>query len=377
MVGTQLAAVVKKEIRQTFRDRRMAGVLIVAPILQLTLLGYAVDLEVRDVPTVIVDHDHTLESRELARGLLADGTLVRVSSGGDPERPIARGEASAVVVLPSGLGRDLAGGRPVRVQVLLDGTDPVRGQVVESFALRYFQGRALELARRKLARAASMTGTVPAMPTVQVVPRILYNPRLKSPIYMVPGVVAMVLLIVTTLVTAMGIAREREMGTIEQLLITPIRPAVLLLGKIIPFAVIGLVVAGLVLTIGGHLFDVPLRGPLWVIFVAALLFLMNTLGTGIFISTIARTQQQAILGGFFFIMPAILLSGFMTPVENMPDWIRPITYINPARYFLEILRAVELKGASIEDVWTQMAALLVCGVLLLTVSSLRFRKRIA
>jgi ABC-2 type transport system permease protein len=193
---------------------------------------------------------------------------------------------------------------------------------------------------------------------------------------MVPGVAAMILLIVTTIVTAMGLAREREVGTMEQILVTPLRPAILLLGKCLPFALLGLILVPAILTVGSYLFDVPIRGSLALIFTATLLYLMTTLGTGVFISTISKSQQQAILGGFFFLMPAILLSGFMTPIENMPWWIRPITYVNPVRYFVEILRGCLLKGAGFSEMAPQLIALAAFGLSILTLSTLRFRKQL-
>ena len=373
---TELLAVMRKEVRQTFRDRRMAAVLIAAPILQLVLLGYAVDLEVDHIPTAIHDADRTTLSRDLTAGLLADGTLRRVGETEDPARPLEDGTAHVVVVLPRGLARDLAAGRPAQVQVLVDGTDSVRAQVAVSTAQQFVQRRGLELATERLRAAAAARGRAPAMPGLRVEPRIYYNPRLKSPIYMVPGVAAVTLLIVTTIVTAMGLAREKEMGTIEQLMITPMRPVVLLLGKTLPFALIGLVVAGLVISIGTNLFGVPVRGSLLCIFLGAVLYLMSTLGVGVFISTMARTQQQAILAGFFFLMPAILLSGFMSPVENMPAWIQPLTWINPVRYFVEILRACLLKGAGVVDMARPLLALLAFGVGILGLATLRFRKQL-
>lgn len=372
----ELPAVMRKEFRQTFRDRRMAFILIVAPLLQLVLLGYAVDLDVDRVRTAVCDQDRSPESRRIVQGLLADQTLLRVGDTEDPAAPLASGQVQAVVVVPRGFARRLARGDPAQVQVLFDGSDPVRGQVAMGTALQYLQLRSLLLARERMAAAAAQQGRTLAWPTIRLEPRILYNPRMKSTQYMVPGVAAITLLIVTTVVTAMGLAREKEMGTIEQLLITPMRPAVLLLGKTLPFALIGLVVAGLVLAVGTHLFEVPVRGSLLAIFTGTVLYLMSTLGTGIFISTLARTQQQAILGGFFFLMPAILLSGFMTPVECMPRWIQPLTWINPVRYYVEILRACLLKGAGLADLLRPLAALLAFGTGILGLAALRFRKRL-
>jgi ABC-2 type transport system permease protein len=194
---------------------------------------------------------------------------------------------------------------------------------------------------------------------------------------MIPGVAAVVLLVVTTISTAMSIAKERELGTIEQLLVTPMQPATLLFGKILPFAGIGLVVAGVVLAVGTNLFRVPVRGPIHVLILGTAFYLLSTLGTGVLISTVAKTQQQAILGGFFFIMPAIYLSGFMSPVENMPAWIQPLTWINPVRYYVEILRSCLLKGATLSDLWPQLGALVLFGSAIFGASSMRFRKRLA
>ena len=373
----QIVAVMRKEVRQAFRDRRMAVILIMAPLVQVILLGYAVDLDVRDIRTAVSDQDHTAESRRLVDGLLADRTLQRASETDDPSGVMERGEASVVVVVPRGYARRVTEGSPTQVQVLVDGTDSVRAQVTLNTAMRYLQLEALRLAQARLAQAAALQGLQPGWPTIRLEPRIYYNPRLRSPIYMVPAVAAVTLLVVTTIVTAMGLAREKEMGTVEQLMITPMRPLVLLLGKTLPFALIGLVVSGVVLAVGTNLFDVPVRGSLAVIFLGVVLYLMSTLGVGVFVSTIARTQMQAILGGFFFLLPAILLSGFMSPIEYMPRWIQPLTYLNPVRYIVEILRAGLLKGAALSDLWPQLAALALFGAAIFGLAALRFRKQMA
>ena len=372
----QLRAMIRKELRQTFRDRRMVAILMVAPVFQLTLLGYAVDLEVDQIPTAVCDHDRSPESRRLIQGLLADGTLVLARRCADPALPLDDGSASVVVVLPRGLDRDLREGRPAQVQVLVDGTDPLRAQVAESTAAQFFFREGIAVARQRLARASALQGRALSTPSIGLEPRLFYNPQMESPRYMVPGVAALVLLVVTTIVTAMGIAREREIGTIEQILITPMRPSVLLLGKIIPFGLIGLVVAGLVVAIGTHLFAVPVRGPLLVLLVGTVLYLLTTLGAGVFVSTIARTQQQAILGGIFFIMPAILLSGFATPIANMPSWLQPLTYLNPLRYYVTLLRSNLLKGAGFADLWPELLALALFGSAILAVASWRFRRQL-
>jgi ABC-2 type transport system permease protein len=374
---SQLIAVLEKELRQTARDRRMLGMLLLAPVLQLTLLGFAVDLDVDHVKTAIVDQDGTRTSRALARGMTADPTLDVVAETTDPDAPLASGDATVVVVLPIGLERDLLAGRPAELQGLVDASNPIEAQAAIDAVLRYAQAFALERSAERLSMQAGLAGQSVSIPTIRIEPRIFYNPSLESPIYMIPGVAAVVLLIVTTIVTAMGIARERELGTIEQLLVTPMPSSVLLLGKVLPFAGIGLVTAGMVIGVGTNVFDVPIRGSLWLVFAATVLYLLSTLGVGVFISTMASTQQQAILGGFFFLLPAILLSGFMSPIENMPEWIQILTYGNPVRYYVQILRSVLLKGATFADVAAPLAALFVFGSAILTVASVRFRKRIA
>jgi ABC-2 type transport system permease protein len=374
-----LLAVMTKELRQAFRDRRMLVLLLVAPVVQLTLLGYAVDLEVDHIPTVVCDLDRTAQSRSLLAGLVAEKTITLVGAQPDPVQAsleLERGEAAVAVIIPAGFARDLDRNTPVAVQVLVDGTDPNRAQVAANTAAQFFAERAVGTALARLDQLAGAEEQVRPLPQVGLVPRILYNPRLQSSIYMVPGVAAMLLLVVTTIVTAMGIAREREIGTMEQILVTPLRPSVLLLGKCLPFALVGLVEVWAVLTVGSYLFDVPLRGSAVLITVATFLYLMTTLGVGIFISTVSRSQQQAILGGLFFLMPAILLSGFMTPIANMPAWLRPLTYLDPVRYYLEILRGCLLKAAGFADVAAQLVALAAFGVVLLTLSAARFRKRL-
>jgi ABC-2 type transport system permease protein len=374
-----LLAVMLKEFRQTFRDRRMVAMLLIAPVVQLILLGFAVDLEVDHIPTVIVDLDQTRESRELGAALVADRTFKLIGYEPDPgeaSRYLERGTAATVVVLPVGLARDLGRHTPVSVQVLVDGTDPNRAQVASNAATQFFAARAVAISVDRVAQAFAAQGRTRILPQIRLLPRVLYNPRLKSAVYMVPGVAALVLLVVTTIVTAMGISREREVGTLEQILVTPLRPPVLLLGKCLPFALIGLVDVWATLTVGSYLFGVPLRGSFWVITLATFLYLFTTLGVGIFISTVSQSQQQAILGGLFFFMPAILLSGFMTPIENMPHWLLPLTYLDPVRHYVEALRGYLLKGSSVADLAQQLCALAAIGVSLITVSSLRFRKRL-
>ena len=371
----ELLAVIRKEVRQTVRDRRIMFMLVAAPLLQTIALGFAVDFNFENVPTLVVDRDQTWSSRTHARRLLADRTLKREPGGANVEAALETmeaGGAAAAVILPRGFERDLLADRPAEIQVLLDGTDPNRAVVVANAATQYFGGAAVDLLEERLARA----GRTPP-PTISAVPRILYNPGLDTSPFMIPGVMTMLLVITTTIVTAMGLSREREMGTLEQVLVTPIRPLFLLLGKMTPFFVIGCFDVFLVLTAGVWIFKVPVQGSLMVLGAGTVLYVLCTLGIGLLISSISRTQQQSFLAGFLFVMPAILLSGIMTPVAAMPAWLRAVTYANPVRYYIEILRANLLKGAGFADLWWRLTALAALGVGILLVATLRFHKRAA
>ncbi len=370
----QLRSVFRKEVLQTVRDRRILFMLIMAPLIQTIVFGYAVDYDVDRVPTVVVDLDRSTESRQHVRRILADGTLTRtddVTSVSAAEQQLDDWKAAAVVVLKRGFEKDFIAGRPTEIQVVLDGTDPNRANVAGAAVARYFGEVGQDMVSEKIAK---MGMKKPAQP--RLVPRVAYNPSLRSAPYMVPGVIGMLLLIVTTIVTAMGMSRERETGTLEQVLVTPIRPFYLLVGKMAPFLLIGLFDVALVVAVGLNLFDVPMRGSFVVLFVATLLYLLSTLGVGLFIATVSKTQQQSFLGGFLFAMPAILLSGVMTPLRAMPDWLLAITYLNPVRYFVEAARAILLKGAGFSELTFCLSALLVFGVGIFTLAAMKFRKRL-
>jgi ABC-2 type transport system permease protein len=324
---------------------------------------------------LVVDHDASAQSREHIRRLLADGTLRdagHTTELGAVQRKLQTGDAAAALVLPEGLARAFAAQRAAEVQVILDGGDPNRAVVVAGAASRYFGEAAESMVKERLAAH----GIAPP-PLIRATPRIWFNPSLKTPPYMLPGVMTILRVITTTLVTAMGLAREREMGTLEQVLVTPIRPLFLLVGKMTPFLVIGCFDVLLVLTAGVWIFGVPLHGSLALVATGTVLYVLCTLGIGLLISTVSRTQQQAFLAGFLFAMPAILLSGVMTPIRARPFWLQVVTTFNPVRYYIEVLRAVLLKGAGLVDIWWRLLALLGFGLALLTVASLRFHKRVA
>jgi len=406
-------AVALKEMRQTLRDVRIIGVLAIAPAIQLLVLGHAANLEVDRVPTVIVDLDDTTDSRRAIAELMADDTLREIGRERSPEDATAwlvEGRASVALIVPSGWSRDLrraTPGHPARVQVLVDGTDPNRSGIAGSAALRFFSVIAVRAVRERLvAMQGSMTAlpgasadlgavtaaalAAPGTPTgatslvpparpvqLSLAPRVLYNPRLRTAYNMVPGIATMLLLIVTTIVTSMGMARERESGTLEQVLVTPIRPWALIAGKMLPFAAIGLFDLLLALVVGTYVFDVPIRGSIALLFGCTLVYLLTTLGLGLLISTISQTQQQAFLTGLFVMMPGILLSGIMTPIDSMPSWLQPVTYVNPLRWFSEITRAIMIRGAGFEDITFPLAMLAACGLVVSTIATLRFRKTVS
>ena len=377
---TQLIAVIGKEVRQTARDRRMMFLILGAPLLQLVLFGYAVNLDVDAVPTVVVDHDGSSTSRRHVQRILADGTLREVGSTRDERRAaqaIERGEAAVMLVFPVGFARDLARGRATEVQALVDGTDPNRTGVAVGAVSGYFASAAAGEGAR-LPRAQGVARGEPRrVPGVDVVHRVFYNPRLQTAIFMVPGVASILLMLITTIVTAMGIAREREAGTLEQVLVTPLPSGVIIAGKLLPFLVVGVIDFALAMAAGVWLFDMPIRGSLPLILASTLLYLLTTLGTGLFISAISRSQQQAFMAGFAFILPSMLLSGTLTPVHSMPGWMQRATLLNPSRFYVEALRRALLEGATVGDLWGHLLAMALFGVAILFFATRRFRKTLA
>jgi ABC-2 type transport system permease protein len=372
LVLLSLLNVMKKELTQTLRDRRILATIVVSPILQLVVFGYAIDLDVDRIPTVVCDQDATPESRALTQAFFGDRTFLRREDVLDPnaaQDALEGGRVAAALIVPLGFAPRLARGDDPEVQVIVDGTDPTRAQVASNAAAQFLLLHGVG--------GEAGAGRAAATAAASLAPRVLYNQRLKSAVYMLPGVLATLLLNVTAIVTAMGLARERETGTLEQVLVTPIRPSVLLAGKCLPYILFGFVDVLAILLLGNLMFDVPFQGSFSVIALGSFLYLFSTLGFGILIASFSSSQQQAMLGAFGFMLPAMLLSGFMSPISSMPGWLRPFTMLIPMRHYVEIMRACLLKGAGIRELATQMIALAVLGVLLLGISVARFRKRLA
>ena len=362
-----------KELLELRRDPRLFAIVILAPVLQLLLLGYAATTDITHVPVVVADADRSTLSRDLIARFDASPNFTVtaiVASVADVDEYLERGTAWMALAIPSGYGAGLAQGRPQQVQVVADGTDSNSTTVALGYATNLVAGYAQELA------AASDAG--PARGGLEATVRVWFNPRLESREFMVPGVLALLLLVLTSNLASMAIVKEREVGTLEQLSVTPLTRWELIAGKLLPFAALGMVNVFLVLGVTVWWFEIPLRGSLWLLLALTLLYLISTLALGLFVSTISSTQQQAMMTVvFFFLIPMVYLSGFIFPIENMPAVIQLITYLIPLRYFLVILRAIFLKGVGIDVLWPQALALAVWGFTVLALAVARSTKRIA
>ncbi len=364
-----------KEFIQVFRDKRTRFVLFGPPIIQMLIFGYAATFEIRHVPTVVLDQDHSQESRDLISRLSStpyfDVQRQLTDQRQIPEL-IDQGKATVALQIHPGFAENLRKGQTAPLQVIVDGTNSntaliavgYLGQIAGTFAQDYQRDRIYRIAPQLVER----------MPQVQLEQRPWYNPDLRSRWFFVPGVIGSLTLVLVTTLTAFAVVREREIGTLEQIMVTPIRPFEFILGKTLPFFLIGLLDVSLIATVGTFWFQVPFRGQIAVLFIGAILFILCMLGVGLLISTVSSTQQQAMVTAFFFIMPAITFSGFGFPISTMPQWLQYCTYLSPLRYFLVVLRGSYVKGVGMDVLWPQMAAMAVLGVALLTTSVLRFHK---
>lgn len=371
-----------KELIELTRDPRLFSIVVLAPIIQLFLLAYAATTDVRNVPVVFADADRSTASRELIARFNASPSFTIadvVTSVDEVDGYLERGDAWLAIAIPPGYAEMLAAGRPTAVQVVADGSDANSAGVSLGYASNLVAAFGQDVAARRQAivgTAAAASG--PPVGSIEPRVRVWFNPRLESRDFMVPGIVALLLLIVTTNLSSMGIVRERETGTLEQLNVTPLGRAELIIGKLAPAALVGLIDVVLVLAVAVFWFEVPLRGSVSLLFLMTFVYLLTTLGLGLFVSTISATQQQAMMTTvFFFMMPMVLLSGFVFPIENMPSWMQPVTYLMPLRYFLVILRAIFLKGVGLETWWPDALALGVWGVAILLLAIARSSKRLA
>ena len=364
---------IMKEFHQIGRDRRMKLIIFIGPVFQPVVFGYAAHLDVVEVATVVCNLDHSPESLELIKRF--DGSplfqpIRYVETTREIDPLMTRGDVGIALVIPRGFGEHIRRGEATRIQVLIEGTNSVKASQGMNGSTLITANYGLEQLQARLQAAGIHMGGLP-----ELVPRVWYNPDLKSRNYMVPAILGLVLMLMTMMLTSMATVREKEAGTMEQLIVTPLQPVHLILGKLLPFVMIGLVQISIVVGAAVFWFHVPFRGDLSVLYIVSLPFLMNTLGFGLMISTLSSTQQQAMMMSMFmFMMPMIYFSGFVFPIESMPRWVQPITYLIPLRYFLSIVRGIFLRGVGLDVLWPDAAALALLGTIALTLAVTRFQK---
>jgi ABC-2 type transport system permease protein len=366
-----------KEFFQALRDPRMRLFIFAMPVIMLLLFGYAATNDVQHIATAVYDLDNSVGSREVASRFVKSRYFDVVEYVSDERRArelLDRGQARVVLRMDRGFENDLRGGRTGKVQLLLDGTDSNTAGIVLGYAARITEEFSQERLQLQLDRRA---GNLRLPGQVNLTTRAWFNENLESRNYFVPGVIAILVALITLLLTSLAVVREKELGTIEQIMVTPITPIEFILGKTVPFAIISFVDVVVVTTVGVFWFDVPIHGSIALLLFCSALYLLTALGVGLLISTVSQTQQQAMMTTFFFFMPAILLSGFIFPIANMPPVVQWLTYLNPMRYFLVIIRGIFLKGAGAVILWPQMVAMTAIGVATLWRAARRFRKTLA
>jgi ABC-2 type transport system permease protein len=376
-MGERILTILLKEFRSVFRDPRMRMVIFGVPVIQTLIFGYAVTMDVRHVRLVVVDRDQTPASRALVARFAGSDYFEIIARTADPHRAAAMidaADASAALQIDAGFENDLHGGRTTPVQLIVDGADSNTARLVLNYSTMIASGYNHEI---MLDQALRRTGRSIPVGGVDLRTRAWFNEDLESRNYFVPGVMAVLVMLVSLMLTGMAIVREKEVGTIEQIMVTPIRPVEFILGKCAPFIVIGFADVALVTLVGVFWFDIPIRGSFPLLLLGTALYLLSTLGIGLFISTVSETQQQAMMTTFFFFFPAMLLSGFIYPIANMPRVIQWLTLLNPLRYFLVIVRGVFLKGIGFDLLWPQLAALLALGLCVMVFAVKRFHKTLA
>jgi ABC-2 type transport system permease protein len=365
---------VQKEFRQIRREKAYIGIIFLMPFIQLVILGYAITTDVRNIGVVIVDQDHTSYSREIISAIDNCDTFSlqgAVDTEQEARLQLDRGNAMVAVVLPPHFGRDMVNGEQPAIQLLLDGVDGNSSGV----ALGYLQGFFADLQQEWLPQCPVLVQKAGSMHLITLEQRMWYNETLISINHIVPGILSVLLTMITLFLTAMNVVREKEIGTMEQLLVTPIRGWELILGKVLPFVLIGFLLLNVGILAAELIFHIPLQGSLWLLYLTSLIFMLSMLGMGILISTIARTQQQAMFIAWFLSIFTILLSGFFIPVENMPDVIQMLTYGNPLRYFMAIIRAIYQKGSQLPVLLDEIAGMTAIALITISLAIARLRKR--
>jgi ABC-2 type transport system permease protein len=372
---SRLISIVRKEFIQLFRDKRMLALILLIPLVQLFLLGYAFSNDLHDVPVAVFDQSHSAPARALLDAYRVTGYFkMAYAVGSDAELRdlIEKGQAVLGLIIPPDYAAQVSKGQ-AQVALILDGSDPAKTTTALSVAQLIAQSHATQLLQARLLGSGL---NLKLQPPVELRTTVWYNPDMISAYFMIPGVIGMILYTITAILTATSVVRERERGTIEQLIVTPIRPWELVVGKILPFVIMGLLEATEVMAVGHWWFGVPVRGSLLLIAGVCALFLLSGLGIGLFASTVANTQQEAMLTVFMTLLPAIFLAGFLFPLDNMPPLLQAVSYFIPLRYFMKIIRVLMLKGVGLESIQGDVLALAVFGVVIMGAAALRFRKRL-
>lgn len=371
----RIVSIARKEFRQIGRDKRSLGILIFIPAFMLLMFGYAVDFDVRDISLAVYDEDNSLESRELIDKFIHSGYFnlkYHVNAPGEIDRLLDREVVRVAIVIPGDYSEHIGKGIDARVQVLIDGANASAAATVMGYVNTIIQNYSIDL----LSEAMLMTGAAEFVPPVDFHPRVWYNPELRSPVFLIPGLIAFILMVTSAVSTSLSIVREKERGTMEQIAVSPVHPVELILGKILPY-VLTSVISTVLILIGGYLlFGVGVAGSFLLLAILVLLFLFVALGWGLIISTTSDTQQVAFMKALTTtMMPTFILSGFVFPIHNMPVAIQAVTYLVPARYFLDALRAIMIKGVGLTVFWEQIAGLLIFGVVLVIASTVRMKKQ--
>ena len=374
---TRLKQMLIKEFIQVFRDKRARFLLFVTPIIQMLIFGYAATFEVHHVATVVLDLDHSQESRDVISRFTSSpyfDVQHQLTDSRQIEDLIDRGKATVALQINPGFAENLRKGQTAPLQVIVDATNSNTALIASGYINQIAIGFAKDYQQDRINRISPQL--TERIPSVELEQRPWYNPDLRSRWFFVPGIVGTLTLVLVVQLTAFAVVREREIGTLEQIMVTPIRSGEFILGKTLPFFLIGLFDVSLIAVVGTLWFQVPFRGQISVLFTGAILFLLCMLGVGLLISTVSATQQQAMVTAFFFLMPAVTFSGFAFPISTMPQWLQDFTYANPLRYFLIVLRGSYLKGVGMDILWPQMLAMAGLGAALLVTAVLRFRKAI-
>lgn len=369
--------IIKKEFLQFKRDPKMFGIILVAPIIQLIFLGYAANFDVNTVHTTIIDMDKSEESRNFLKYFEGNGYFdfdYYVNDYDELQANLEEGKSILGLVIPTDFSKKINKGIPVKVQAIFDGSDGNTASV----AAGYVNLIVMDYAQNILLDFQNLKGASNSMVTpMESETRVWYNPELTTRNFMVPGIVGLLLMIITLILTSLAVVKEKEIGTLEQLIVTPIKSYHLIIGKLVPFAILGFASVIIVLIAMTIIFDISVRGSYTFLFVSSFIYILSTLGLGLFVSTISKTQQQAMMLAIFVIMlPMVYLSGFVFPIENMPELIQLTTYIIPLKYFMTIIRGIILKGIGFAELWQDLLILLLMGISILFLSSLRFRKRL-